>query len=243
MLVGIVDTETTGLDTKEDYVIEIGGIKVDTETWDEVEQFSALIKNKGNPEISKLITEITGITNEDIDRSGVDMSVAYYDFCMVFADVKYFIAHNKNFDKEMMVNNFKRYNLDPSLLTNKEWICSAADIPHEGKKCWTLSHMALDYGVSVDPGTLHRAVDDVRLLKQMLEARGVPFEKDVEHYKKPDVKFVAKIKPPWEDGGVQKNQAMKLGFRFDGNNKTWAAVFKEGHQFPEVPFEIVEVDL
>lgn len=242
MIIGIVDTETTGLTPEKDDVIEIGGIKVDSKTWEVLESFSALIRDTHTPEVSEEITRITGITNEDLVKSGVPMDVTYHDFHMVFADVDLFMAHNKEFDKNMLIHAFRRRGLDESLLTNKEWICSAADLQHPGKKCWTLSHMALDYGVAIDPSTLHRASDDCKVLRNMLEARGVDFEDDYSYFKKPDCLYVAHIKPPWEDGGVQKGQATALGFRFDSPHKRWLLKGKEGQQFPEVPFEIVEVE-
>ena len=61
-----LDIETTGLSPDKDMIIEIGATKLNIEE-ETYEYFSELI----NPgiDISEFITDLTGIRNEDVDRS------------------------------------------------------------------------------------------------------------------------------------------------------------------------------
>lgn len=242
MKVCILDLETTGLDTDTAMITEIAAARVETETWEIEERVSALVREEDYEPLDKEVVEVTGITDEDLQKYGTKLNVVYLDFSMVMAETKYILAHNKDFDRSILINNLKKRNIDPGLVESKPWICTVSDIPHHRKvTSKKLSHMALDYGVALDPKKLHRALADVELTVDMMRARGISWDEDVKHYETPNVTFVAQIIPPWEDGGVQKAQAQALGFRWNAKDKTWSGVFKQGHIFPDVSFPIKEL--
>jgi len=60
-----LDLETTGLESKSDKIIEVALIKFDPITYEIIDEFSTLINPK--IEIPELITNITGIKNDDIE--------------------------------------------------------------------------------------------------------------------------------------------------------------------------------
>ena len=101
-----LDTETTGLgnDAK---VIEIGAIVISFDGIDVgFNTFETLI----NPEmiLDKKITEITGITDNDLkDAPGVEKYGEFVEWLNKHQPKKC-IAHNAQFDKRMLVNNFYR---------------------------------------------------------------------------------------------------------------------------------------
>lgn len=61
-------------------VIQIGALKVDAASGAERESFSRLVKPKANPVLSDYITALTGITNADLERNGMDFEEAYGAF-------------------------------------------------------------------------------------------------------------------------------------------------------------------
>ena len=75
MVVIIFDLETSGLNTYNNDIIEIGAKVLDSE-----KTFSCLVRPKSNRLIDKKITEITGITNRTLRAEGKQWLQAYNDF-------------------------------------------------------------------------------------------------------------------------------------------------------------------
>jgi DNA polymerase III epsilon subunit-like protein len=90
----VFDFETTGLDPHTCKILEIGALKVQEGQPDE--QFTRLI-NWGSP-VPEEITKITGITQEEIDRDGIDPDKARDEFYAFIGNLP-LIGHNiRNFD-------------------------------------------------------------------------------------------------------------------------------------------------
>ena len=71
----ILDFETSGLNPYHDDIIEIGAKLKDKDV-----TFSTLLKPKSGRPVSKRITEITGISNSDLRKSGKPWQSGYVDF-------------------------------------------------------------------------------------------------------------------------------------------------------------------
>ena len=100
----VFDIETTGIDTLNDRIIELGAIRIkDNEV---VGEFSKLI-NPGIP-IPSIVTTINGITNEMVeneDYPGVVLSL----FNKFIEGVDFLIGHNAiRFDYPFLKSEFKR---------------------------------------------------------------------------------------------------------------------------------------
>ena len=95
----VVDLETTGLDPEIDEIIQIGAIKIQKDKI--TDKFNRLVK-PSRP-ISDFITELTGITNEDLDKADdiKDVLPLFLDF---IGD-NILIGHNVNFDINFIYDN------------------------------------------------------------------------------------------------------------------------------------------
>lgn len=117
----VFDLETTGLDFKKDRIIEFGAIVLEK---DENGKFieSNVINEIVNPgmEISEKITEITGITNEEIREKGIQEVELYYMIKDLFiSDEKILlIAYNVQFDISFMSELLLGYDDDKRLITH-----------------------------------------------------------------------------------------------------------------------------
>lgn len=99
-----LDLETTGLDTAEDRIIQIGMIElIDNRLSGNA--LSQLV----NPQVSipTASTRIHGIKNEDI--AGKSSLLEKIDEIMKFIDGCGLIMHNADFDRIMFINELKRY--------------------------------------------------------------------------------------------------------------------------------------
>ncbi len=61
-------------------VVQLGAIIVDTENFNELSVFKSFVKPRINPVLSEYLIELTEITQEDVDREGVEFPVFLNNF-------------------------------------------------------------------------------------------------------------------------------------------------------------------
>lgn len=226
-----IDFESTGLDVQKDRITEIGAILFNEENPKAALEYGRLIYEPGYPELTPEIQDITGITPEELMLKGISFVSAFGGLIDLFAlkgwpDV--FIAHNKAYDEALFkwemkrhkVQLFEQFNkIDVEKMFDIPWLCTIDDVKHPEKfKCRKLAHLALDYGVVVDPNVLHRAVDDVRLLVLMLTAGKMNLESMRLYASQPWVIVRAMVPKPFGpsgDGGKGKDAAKACGFGWE----------------------------
>ncbi len=232
-----LDFESQCVDAAKTNVTEVGALlkSVDENGYAlKLEELSQLCWDSTYPPQSAEVVEVTGITDAMLREHGEHVREVFQTklFRLVEqADVV--IAHNKSFDETLYNSMSARMGLNPPQ-PKKGWLCSIADIPYPKKyKCKKLSHLAYDHGIVVDPSTLHRALDDVKLLAQLMGRYRVA---DMLAYRdSPWVYLKAVTLAPWTDGGASNAKAKKLGYSYEkvwGTEepvfaKTWVARKKE----------------
>jgi len=254
----IVDFETTGLDTTTARPIEMGLQLVDSDTWDIKAEGNYLLWDTSYPPIPAEITKITGITEEVLRREGRSLDYAFADFTartMHLNDwaIDETIAYNAEYDENIFRAECARKKhssaLEAELLDQASWLCAMKDVEENYKfKCWKLSHLALDHGVSIDPKGLHRALADVDLTRRMLKEIGTTALKMAEFKRIPHVTVQALIPAPFEDGGKGRDLAVARGYSWErprGSQekfpKAWVKKVKQNKYNDEVaecPFKI-----
>jgi DNA polymerase-3 subunit epsilon len=156
----ILDTETTGLDTAECEVIELGYQIIEFDSNGKL--YRVLSKqnflNEPTGEISAEVTQVTGITFEDVRGHHIDWEIVANEI----QTVDLIIAHNAGFDRPVV----ERYH---EVFKTKVWGCSVNQIDWQtlagvGTRtqeylAWKVGHFFYD---------AHRALDDVQALTQLL---------------------------------------------------------------------------
>ena len=130
------------------------------------------------------------------------------------------MAFNAGFDRSFIVEEMHRQDLimDPRLhwMAQDPWLCAMKDIEQNyAHKSWKLSHLALGYGITVNPKELHRAINDVELMRQTMQASGATLESIVDFKNEPWVYLIAQVQGPWVDGGKSTGEAKALGYTFE----------------------------
>lgn len=175
MLFGVFDTETTGLPYHRDAdlglqprVIEFGGILTDGT---EIIEETSFICNPGI-EIEKVITDITGLTNDDLkDQPRFEHFVPQLRDYFCQADV--IIAHNLSFDKSMIKYDMARLGqeLYDAYWINQIEVCTVEQSFHRFGRRMRLTEL---YNMLVETYVQkHRALDDVRCLHAICQKLGV----------------------------------------------------------------------
>ena len=170
----VFDTETTGIEFGTDRIIEIGAAAL--ENGEEQGGFNALIRLPAGQTLPHFITQLTGITDEQLRDEGVDDRTAAEGFCRLLdgAEQPLLVAYNAQFDL-----NFLYYLLRPlgllSVLQKPRFLDALTvyrdrrDFPHK------LCNAIEAYGLTGVENS-HRAVDDARAAALLLEAMAA--EKD-----------------------------------------------------------------
>ena len=159
-----VDCETTGLDVERDEIVEFAAQRFEFSSFGNIYAIGESYSSFEEPTvpISSTITELTGISQEDVAGQRIrDEAVA-----AVADGVHLVIAHHADFDRKMIERRF------PALFGMRPWGCSHVDIPWHtfGAACSKLSHLLMDVCREFHGG--HRALDDVQAGIHLLAASG-----------------------------------------------------------------------
>lgn len=246
MNIAILDFETTGVDSAICRPIEVAMAIVDEEFNVLTDIYQSLMYHRSYPQIGEDIEALTGIVKEDVYENGKDPEIVLRNIDTLVNDynVGYMMAYNSEYDSTVYSEELKRCDLfgkPEGKPGHMAWLCAMKDVRTNYKyKCWKLSHLALDYGVAIDPKKLHRASADVLLTIDMLKAAKTNVPEIVEYYGTPWVALEAVTREPWKDGGVSTGKAKEKGFRWEtplGHNKKftkkWVTMKKE---FEVIPF-------
>lgn len=162
----VFDTETTGLDSKTDTVIQVSAQKIDPETFKMLDEFDVII----NPlrQVSEKITEITGYTNEFLSEQ-LPEEFVFMDILEFFGEHPIVVGHNVDFDirfmSECFMRNGKSFHPDDVIDTcrmARQILKKGADVENH-----RLGTVASYYGVDSDL-TFHEAQDDVKATVRIL---------------------------------------------------------------------------
>ena len=182
-----------------------------------------LLWHSDYPLLDKEVQRVTGLTDQKLAAEGLGPKKSLELLSIVIESSNMVLAHNKEYDEQLYKAECARHGIKPS---ETPWYCTLTEVPYPARfRCRQLSHLALDHGVVVDPSKLHRAIDDVRLMGQLLIRGGYTPEGIVAYAKAPWVYLQALIPAPWEDGGVGKERAQKAGFSWEKCRGTTEPVF------------------
>lgn len=208
-----LDTETSGLSSETDHVIEIGirqfhfelpsGKIIDSL----VETYSAL-QDPGFT-ISKEIQTVTGISPEMLVGQKIDWNAV--DSMLAKADV--IVAHNASFDRGFLD---RRSRVSPE----KVWACSAWQVEWRAKgfKNARLQDLTQALGITHHA---HRAMSDVDAMVDLIGREdvmtGKPYFHEIMESCRQEVAYL------WVEGRTydQRDLLKAHGFRWNGAGKIW----------------------
>ncbi len=162
-----LDVESTGLNGVWDRVIEIYMLSVDHQG--DVEEYHSLI----NPErpIPNRITEITGITDNDLIDAPTEVEVA--TGIRSFIGDGLLVAHNLSFDRRFLESMFQRNACPPltaggidTLAISRQLFPKLCIYP-QGGGSHKLKNLMYHFMLDKQFANSHRAKDDVMLLVQV----------------------------------------------------------------------------
>ena len=164
----VFDTETTGIEFGRDAIIELGAVSL--EEGGETGSMDRLIRLPEGKSLPPFITDLTGITDEQLQSEGVAPREAAGAFCALLegAERPLLVAYNAQFDLNFLFWFLRPFGLaevlkKPRFLDALTVYRDRRDYPHK------LCNAIETYGLT-DAVNSHRAVDDARATVQLLEA-------------------------------------------------------------------------
>lgn len=166
----IFDTETTGLPAFSDrvplenqpYVVEFAALKIRPDGIKTI--YNSLI----NPgvQIPENVIKIHGITNDSVANSP-DFEAFLPTLVDAFSDVDLVIAHNIQFDRQMLNIELKRAGCN-WIHTPAHWFCTAEAFRDATNKRMKLIEL-YQHAFGVPLNQTHRALDDVSALAEIVD--------------------------------------------------------------------------
>lgn len=172
--VAVYDFETTGLDAESCEIIEVGIVLYND--WEPTE-YNWLVRPSSR--LPKKIIEITGITDELLQREGQPLTRVAAESWRIFSSVDAWCAHNDDFDiaflrqhiKPLAADYFEPARIDTLKLADR-WF------PKRELKSRSLGALAQHFGHRNE--NAHRATDDARVTGQVLKSMCEMFDVTLE---------------------------------------------------------------
>lgn len=222
-----LDFETTGLDTDNDVVTEVGSV-----LWDTERRAPLIIDNffvyHEEPQLSKELEGKTGITQQDLNDFGLPSDQAFHRMMDVMCQAEAVVAHNGEiFDRLIHTSWAKRILGEESSIANRMlWIDTTLDIDYpEDMGTRKLPYLAAEHGF-LNPFS-HRAVFDVLTMLRILDK--YPLEDIIYSAEQPIVIIEAIVS--YND----RQMAKDLRFYWDPKKKAWLKNVKK-HKFEATQF-------
>jgi len=228
-----LDFETTGVDAKVDRITEIGAVLWDTDTGKPIDLINQLVDCENRPEISKKITELTGITEAMLKQHGISEEQA---FSLIWPWVKtsnFIVAHNAAFDKRFLESAVERNSWE----YDTPWICTLRDVPYPAHfKSKALNNLAMEHEF-LNPFK-HRAVFDVLTMLKVLSNYNIEEVIQISSEKRYKVRAMVPF--------GRKDLAKERGYQWDSGDKTWTQELRESQLTKEIqdaPFQVTHTEV
>ena len=226
----IIDLETTGLNPDTDEIIEIGTLIVE---FTNEQGFTDLVLadnqlQEPSEPISAEITQITGITNEDVAGCEINWDV----LLEALADVHLIICHNASFDRKFLERQTPT--AVSELFKAKAFGCSARDIDwkllgYEGAK---LEYLNLKMGYFYAG---HRALVDCWATLNILNQSPEPFE-TLKQSVRDKQRLICAINSDFDKKDILKARGYRWSGGADDLPKCWYTIVKEADYEDELNY-------
>jgi inhibitor of KinA sporulation pathway (predicted exonuclease) len=147
-------------------VVQIGAVRLDGRTLEVLDEFDLLVRPRINPVLSPYFQNLTGITNDQVERGGVDFAEAYRRFAD-FAGDDPICAFGH--DEWILEENLRLYGIAdfralPRFSDLRSWFAACNVDPRGMLSCEIAPSLGLTF-----QGRAHNALDDARSMAASME--------------------------------------------------------------------------
>ena len=176
------DVETTGLNPKEDFIIQLASSKFIKDTFEIIESKNWYIKPVHNYNISKSAMEVHGLTKEFIDANGVYFKEIAQEFFEFIKDADLLTYNGNSFDIKFLYEECKRWNLDLPITGKNFYDSFSMECKFRPRN---LSSVYKNY-TGEDLSDAHNALSDVnatiKVFQKQIESFALSFD-DIDYWR------------------------------------------------------------
>ena len=167
----LFDTETTGLDYKRDEIIEFSAVVLEKQNGQLIvaKEYDNLVTLTPGNTVPPKITELTGISTQDILDRGVAKGQVCADIADMFSGNTLLLAYNAHFDLSFLFYMLLRDG-DPTILKGKDKLDLLTVYKDRREYPHRLFNAIDAYGLTGKVVNSHRAIDDVIATVAVMEA-------------------------------------------------------------------------
>ena len=167
----LFDTETTGLQFSRDEIIEFAAVVVEQVNGEAriVREYDELVSLSPGGFVPPKITELTGISNQDLREKGLPKTRVCRDIAEMIQGNTLLLAYNAHFDLSFLFYMLLRDG-DPTILKGKDKLDLLTVYRDRRAYPHKLSSAIDAYGLSGKVVNSHRAIDDVIATVAVMEA-------------------------------------------------------------------------
>ena len=178
----IFDTETTGLNFARDEIIEFSAVVLQMQGGEAtvIQEYDNLISLTPGNTVPPMITELTGISTQDILQRGIPKAQVCADIAEMIQGNTLLLAYNAHFDLSFLFYLLLR-NGDPGILKGKDKLDLLTVYKDRREYPHRLCNAIDAYGLSGKVVNSHRAIDDVIATVAVMEAMAAEKD-DLEYY-------------------------------------------------------------
>ena len=166
----IFDTETTGLDFQRDEIIEFSAVVIDILDGQAqiAQEYDNLVSLTPGNTVPDAITQLTGISTEDIAQRGIPKEQVCRDIAEMVSGNTLLLAYNAHFDLSFLFYLLLRSG-DPAILKGKDKLDLLTVYKDRRSYPHKLCNAIDAYGLAGKVVNSHRAVDDVLATVAVME--------------------------------------------------------------------------
>ncbi len=154
----VFDTETSGLDSKKEDIIEISLIKLENKKKPcvtlELDRYIFL----GRP-LDPAVVELTGITDEKLNTDGLDRNEVAKEVSDAFRGHNLIVAHNANFDLHFLTELFRKTGMGIDL-SQSDFLDTLTIYKDRRQFPHKLCNAIAEYGLEGKAVNSHTSIDD-----------------------------------------------------------------------------------
>lgn len=169
----VFDTETTGLRADLCEIIQFSAVVLTRDGEQEI--YDELISLPAGKTVHLEITQLTGITTEDVALHGIPKEKFISDFSRLTEGNTLLVAYNAHFDLSFLYFTLLKYG-NPGILQGKDKLDLLTVYRDRRPKPHKLSDAIIGYGLSERCRNAHQALADTRAAQYVMEAMAA--EKD-----------------------------------------------------------------
>jgi DNA polymerase III epsilon subunit-like protein len=236
MIIAVFDFESTDKDPLKARITELGVLLYNTKTKRIIKQYSSLLWNPTYPLQEKIVADMTGIYDEDLQAEGGTPQFELAKLSGILSRAEIIVGHNiRKYDLPLLKAEAARYEALGSIDISGLVVDTRFDVEYPAHiQTRKLTHLAAELGLPTQGS--HSALADCLMTLAILNTQDL--DETIARARIPEVWIRADV------AFQNRNLAKERKYTWDGENKWWVKEIKANileQETKEAPFPVIKL--